>query len=51
MEQICFFCGHKMTTTTSRLEMRDGKIRQLTEFVCTNPYCGNEKVLDRPYEG
>lgn len=47
----CFFCGHPMTAIKSGSEVRDGMARILTEYVCTNPNCGNQKVLDEPYEG
>ena len=51
MEHFCFFCGHPMVQTGTKTEIRNGKVRELTEFTCTNPTCRNRKVLDRPYEG
>ncbi len=44
----CFFCKSQMVETGTRTEIRNGEARQLIEYKC--PYCGNTKVLDRPYE-
>lgn len=30
--------------------IRDGKARQITEYVCSNPACKTPKVLDEPSE-
>lgn len=50
MKQNCFFCGHEMVKLESRQEVRNGETRQITEFKCINPECGNHKVLDEPSE-
>ena len=46
----CAFCGHTMVEVGSKTEVKNGEARQFTEFKCTNPECGNTKVVDRPYE-
>lgn len=46
----CIFCNHSMAEVGSRMEVRNGEARKLTEFECTNPSCKAPKVVDRPYE-
>lgn len=50
MENKCFFCGHSMVESKSRIEVKNGEARQITEYDCTNSECGNQKVIDSPYE-
>ena len=46
----CFFCGHTMVENGSKVEVKNGEARLLTEYKCTNPECGNSKIIDRPYD-
>ena len=48
--ETCFFCSHLMVENESKVKVENGEARQLTEYECTNPECGNSKVVDRPYD-
>ena len=48
MQNECIYCNFPMIKTKSWADVQHGEARQFAKYVCANPDCRHEVIMDSP---